>query len=162
MARNISTVLFYDNLNLSSSFIVPAGTSVNLDINLTDIFNYQALIEVAYTSTSGTTGLTCQAFYGWGPQDPVNSVGNTVPVVLESLTGGKGPNNVYWSDCGYSSVTTGDPIALVAFTPSSGAQVKRTPFYGADPLNINPRWMRLKFTNTDVTNSATVRIWIDA
>jgi hypothetical protein len=163
MARNISTILFYDNIGVNSSFIVPAASFVNLDINLSDITNYQGLIEVTYAATSGTTGLTCFVFYGFGPSDTVKQVGPTIPVVLEPANTNAGPTNVYWSDCGYSSLTTGDPIGLVAMAPSTGtSQTKRTPFYGSDPIDVNPRWMKLQFTNTDTAHAASVRIFIDA
>lgn len=160
MARNISAVLVYGYEGSApvETFVLPAASTRNLDIDLATVNDAKIILEITYSATASTTGTSCTAFYGIGKPDP-NTYAEGVPCKLgtsgSTTTAGAGTSKATFSD-------NSDAISMVSFTAGSGStQTKRTFFTLNDLLKKNSRWQRLQFTNSDATNAATIKVLIE-
>lgn len=155
MGRNINSILTYSSSDYTqNTFSVPAGSSRSVDIDLVDCADAKVMLEVTYAAThASTTGCTVASYYGMGPASAAAT--GPVPCVLQAADSSAVPTGVVMSD-------NSDSVTMTSFTTGSAtSQTKRTFAIISDPLTRTPRWLRLKFTNTDVTNAATVRIYIE-
>ena len=124
---------------------IAASSTLTVDLDLLDISNIQFLLTVAYAVTGISPSTTVDLYYGLGENDP--SATGSIPTVV-----------------GGSSVpifgNNSDSVAMVAIGP--GDLSKNTVFFLSSVLERIPRWLRLKFTNTNGSNASTVSIYVDS
>lgn len=126
-------------------FALPAGSTINVDIDLHDFVNCKGGIQVIQDSA---VDVTCSVFYGFGGGDPTA----TGPVPCKLGTAGSASTATAGTTRAVFS-TNSDPITM-----ASGSGVVVTYFYFNDPEKKNPRWQRLQF---GCTTAATIRVFID-
>jgi hypothetical protein len=112
------------------TFTIPAGAVVYKEIDLVDSFYPQLLVIADYPATSNPAGVTCVIL----PTFMVDSAGTRV----------KSDNGNTVSEMQAPTLSSGTP------------QTKRSAF-AVNP-EIYPRFVTLRFTNTDTTNAVTLRI----
>lgn len=160
MARNIYGILIYNDSTGLNTFTVSGGETKILDIDLYGVNNGQLLIEEVYSSTGSPTGLTATVKYGFGESDSTatgQGNGNSWQV-----------NYVGPAPCklgGTSAATfsdNADSISMATVTPSVGTTQTIRSYFSLNDIRIFiPRWIRLSFTNTDASHTATVKIYMD-
>lgn len=145
MARNINGVLTYDSSNTSTFTVAGLSTQI-VDVDLWGTNNVQFLVEGTYAATASSTGIGIDIYYGFGQGDPLAT--GATPCVLGGSSVPKFSDNK-------------DSVTTATFTASSGStQTKRTYFALNDLRIYVPRWIRLKFTNSD-SHTCTIKIYSD-
>lgn len=124
--------------------VAPTGTLV-VDLDLLDINNLQFLTTIAYAVTGISPSTTLDLYYGMGEADP--SATGSIPTVV-------GGSSVPIFGDNFDSVTMS--------TIGSSDLSKNTVFFLSSILERLPRWIRLKFSNTDSSNTVTVSIYADS
>lgn len=122
----------FSNRLVADTFTIPAGSAVDVIVDLQDSFYPQLMVKVTYPATSNPAGVTCTIYPGFA---------------VDNL------QTIEFSDNG-NSVTE---FAQTLPTPSLGTQqIKRTAF--AVNAEVYPRHIKLHLVNTDTTNAVAVRI----
>lgn len=154
MGKNIFNVLSYDSAG-THTFVVPAASTRVVDVDLYNCIDAKCIVEVTYEAThASTTGVTLTAYYGMGAATDSNFKG-AIPAWLHATNNTDAPSGAVMSD-------NGDAVTMVTVpTGQSSTVTKRTYFIVSDPINRTSRYLRLSFTNTDVTNAATLQIFLD-
>lgn len=148
MAGHKFIKLLYDASGTDTFTLVAGGSSI-VDVDLDQLEGARFNVSATYAATASTTGYSLEVRYGMGPNDSA-ATGYQVPCVL-----GGAASSIEFSD-------NGDAVTTATMTPSSGASVTKTTFFSTNDLRTRvPRWIRLVFTNLDVTNPATIRIYGD-
>lgn len=157
--RNISGVLNYSST--AYTFVVPAASTINLDLDLTDCEDAKLAVEVTYAAThASTTGCTLNIFDGYGPQQ-LQAFPQFTPCWLGSA-GSTSTATHGTTNANIIYVNNSTAVTLTTMTTNQSSTItKRTSFYFSDVVTRNTRWQELQFTNTDVTNAATIKIYIE-
>lgn len=143
--------------NRNNVITLTASASAIIDIDLNTVANLQALLDITYTDgTDGTTtGVTAKIYNIFGnpvdsglPQDPL-------PYKVGGFTEGVPPAGVLVAD-------NFETIEMATMPTGEGGSVSRkTSFYLNEIGNRWPRGARLRLDNTDPSNPAEVRIYIE-
>lgn len=128
--------------------LLPSSSAI-VDFDLEHVADAQMLVEITYSATASTTGVSLSLYGGFGTKDPLADESCGIPKVL-----------------GGSSVPVfadnGETVVMTTMTPSSVSSVtKRTSFYLSEIGTKWPRWIRMVFTNADASNTATVKLYAD-
>ncbi len=158
MGRNLSSILNYD-ASQSQTFVVPAGSTINLDVEFGQLVSCKMGVQVNYAATASTTGCSLTIFDGYGPGDPTCPV--TQPIRCKLGTAGSATTASGGTAYGIFA-GNGTSITIVTTpTSQSSPQSNLTSVLFSDPVLRSTKWQRLQFTNNDLTNVATIKIWVD-
>lgn len=128
-----------------------------IDFLMEDVKYCKFLSEVTYNATSSTTGVNIDIFSGIGNNLPSGTSFGGFPQALVG-TASSSPTLNELPQFGDNSAS----VTMVTVTPSLGStQTKRTFFYLDYPLIRLGGLVRLRLTNTDPANSASVALFAD-
>lgn len=138
---------------LSAQTIAPSGNWY-IDFVMEDYKFFRCLSEVSYAGTAGTTGVSIDLFSGMGTPDitPYGGIPYISRATVPAASAGIGP---YYGDNSASVTMT----SLTASATSS--QLTRNFFYLDFPQIRLGGLVRLKFTNNDTANNATLSFYTD-
>lgn len=138
---------------LNAQTIAPSGNWY-IDLVMEDYKFFRCLSEVSYAATAGTTGVSIDLFSGMGNPDvtPYGGIPYISRATVPAASAGVGP---YYGD---NSVA----VTMVSLTASAtSSQFARTFFYLDFPQIRLGGLVRLKFTNNDTANNATLSFYTD-
>lgn len=142
--RNVFNKLTYDD-QYNDSFTLAANSSRDVDIDANGIESLKLVTEVLFTSTPSS--ITLITYLGAGEAD--NTATGAVPCKLD------GTAEAFYGDNG-TQVTLSSTQ-----TVTTTANTYRTSFAMNDLVRTVPRWVRLRFANTNATTDATIKIYTD-
>ena len=143
--RNNFNILFYNEARTMDEFTLAANSSRDVDIDCANIESLKLVTEVLFTSTPSSITLT--TYLGAGGND--NSATGNVPCKLD------GTSVAYYGDNG-TAVTLSN-----SQTVTGEADTYRTSFAMNDLVRTVPRWVKLRFANTNLSTDATIKIYTD-
>lgn len=155
MGMNISTILNYDSAQTQTFTLSPAASAINLDIDFSELTDCKLGIEVTYTSVSGTTGVSCTVYDGFGRPDPTCPI--TQPIKCKLGTAGTVLTKTNGTQ--YASFA-GNGTSITMVTAVAGSTLTSVLF--PDTVGKSTRWQRLAFANNDASQTPTIKIYVDS
>jgi hypothetical protein len=141
MSQNISSYIVFPAITLL------AGASANVDVRLSDIQTMQVLLTQTWPS-SGSAGLACNLYTGFGGVDPLERTA-PIPVVVSNPSTSN-PSTIPVFSSNYSPVTLANPTGSLTST--------KTSFFMNGVLNAWPGWVRFQVVNLDGSRSASITL----
>ena len=139
-----------------TGIVLAPGASSYVYVNMEDFKYFRAGLEVAYATTSSSTGVSCSIYSGIGP---LPAAANN-PGLFAYIT--TSPASLTDLELPFIGDNSTNAVTLVTVTPSSAsAQRRRTIFYLDAPIMRLGGIVLFVLVNNDPSVSATVGFYAD-